>query len=366
VDELFLLDSDDEDNHKDPVEKPSKRFSVNHAGSGERPLPTHGTAVDTGRGGVEVVTANRDKTGQDVIEDMHVTKGSTKPVGAEGGILGAIQADAREQLVKGGAEEISAEDVKIVLRQVEEMSPKTKKRRSIFQRMEKEPEETATTRVVRVESGRRNNNKHMTIGGDPKEATGFNMTAAEAVQAVRSGSTSSKDGQGASSPSSPKNSLSAADRQPSFGRAASGLPTSIAYSSSQKNPVNLALGGDASPSSLPQHNSQMSVRTQGSQAEQAARGTVGQVLHEETEQDLMEDENMAPQLCLDSSRRLNGIIMARSRRAELVIMNLPDIWNHRDPAECEKYMSYCEALVSGLDRVLFVHSCGHEVFDINS
>ncbi len=47
-------------------------------------------------------------------------------------------------------------------------------------------------------------------------------------------------------------------------------------------------------------------------------------------------------------------------------MNLPDIWNHRNPDECEKYMHYCETLVEGLDRVLFVHSSGHEVFDIGA
>ena len=32
-------------------------------------------------------------------------------------------------------------------------------------------------------------------------------------------------------------------------------------------------------------------------------------------------------------KRLNTIIRARSRRAELVIMNLPDIWDHVDPKE---------------------------------
>ena len=63
-------------------------------------------------------------------------------------------------------------------------------------------------------------------------------------------------------------------------------------------------------------------------------------------------------------RRLNMIIQARSRRAELVIMNLPDIWDHEDPAECEHYVQCCESLVSGLDRVLFVHSSGYEIFNI--
>ncbi|CAD7935815.1 unnamed protein product [Amoebophrya sp. A25] len=65
-------------------------------------------------------------------------------------------------------------------------------------------------------------------------------------------------------------------------------------------------------------------------------------------------------------RRLNSIIQARSRRAELVIMNLPDLWDHTDPNECVKYLRCAEALVDRLERVLFVHGSGHEVFDIGS
>jgi len=62
-------------------------------------------------------------------------------------------------------------------------------------------------------------------------------------------------------------------------------------------------------------------------------------------------------------KRLNDEILKRSKRAELVIMNLPDIWGTaRD--EVEKFMAYCDTLTLGLDRVLFVHASGHEIFDI--
>jgi len=60
---------------------------------------------------------------------------------------------------------------------------------------------------------------------------------------------------------------------------------------------------------------------------------------------------------------LNQIIQPRSKRAELVIMTLPDLWSTED-SEIRKFMSYCDALTKGLDRVMFVHSTGHEIFDI--
>eukprot|EP00392_Amoebophrya_sp_AT5.2_P011785 g11870.t1 len=65
-------------------------------------------------------------------------------------------------------------------------------------------------------------------------------------------------------------------------------------------------------------------------------------------------------------RRLNSIIQARSRRSELVIMNLPDMWDHTDPGQCVKYLRCAETLVDNIDRVLFVHGSGHEVFDIGA
>jgi len=66
----------------------------------------------------------------------------------------------------------------------------------------------------------------------------------------------------------------------------------------------------------------------------------------------------------DSSKKLNAIIYGRSKRAQLVVMNLPDLWG-TGPEEVRRYMTYCDALTSGLDRVLFVHSTGHEIFDLS-
>jgi len=65
-----------------------------------------------------------------------------------------------------------------------------------------------------------------------------------------------------------------------------------------------------------------------------------------------------------SFAKLNEIVLSRSKRAQLVIMNLPDLWG-TEPEEVKSYMSFCETLTSGLDCVLFVHSSGHEIFDID-
>jgi potassium/chloride transporter 4/5/6 len=61
---------------------------------------------------------------------------------------------------------------------------------------------------------------------------------------------------------------------------------------------------------------------------------------------------------------LNNLILSRSKRAQLVVLNLPTVWG-TEPAEVKKFMSYCDTLTTGLDRVLFVHSSGHEIFDIH-
>lgn len=60
----------------------------------------------------------------------------------------------------------------------------------------------------------------------------------------------------------------------------------------------------------------------------------------------------------------NKIILSRSKRAQLVVMNLPSLWGTAVP-EVTKFMTYCERLTDRLDRVLFVHSSGHEIFDIH-
>jgi len=67
---------------------------------------------------------------------------------------------------------------------------------------------------------------------------------------------------------------------------------------------------------------------------------------------------------VESFSKLNQIIFTRSKRAQLVIMNLPGIWS-TEPEEVKKFMSYCDTLTKGLERVLFVHSSGHEIFDLS-
>eukprot|EP00397_Hematodinium_sp_SG-2012_P004422 GEMP01004434.1.p1 GENE.GEMP01004434.1~~GEMP01004434.1.p1 ORF type:complete len:740 (+),score=83.74 GEMP01004434.1:1706-3925(+) len=75
-------------------------------------------------------------------------------------------------------------------------------------------------------------------------------------------------------------------------------------------------------------------------------------------------DNTHEQARFESFRTLNGIIISRSKRAELVVLNLPEMWS-RDEPEAEKYMACCDILTEGLDRVLLIHSSGHEIFDIS-
>lgn len=64
-----------------------------------------------------------------------------------------------------------------------------------------------------------------------------------------------------------------------------------------------------------------------------------------------------------SFAKLNEMILLRSKRSQLVVMNMPDIWG-TDESEVKHFMTYCDTMTHGLDRVLFVHSSGHEVFEI--
>jgi len=64
-----------------------------------------------------------------------------------------------------------------------------------------------------------------------------------------------------------------------------------------------------------------------------------------------------------SFKKLNETILSRSKRSQLVVMNLPDIWGTEEK-EVNKFMTYCDTMTQGIDRVLFVHSTGHEVFEI--
>jgi len=67
----------------------------------------------------------------------------------------------------------------------------------------------------------------------------------------------------------------------------------------------------------------------------------------------------------EAFQKLNTLIYGRSKRAQLVVMNLPDLWG-TSPDEVHKFMSYCDTLTKGLERVLFVHSSGHEIFDLHA
>jgi hypothetical protein len=61
--------------------------------------------------------------------------------------------------------------------------------------------------------------------------------------------------------------------------------------------------------------------------------------------------------------RLNQVIVSRSRDSSLVLMNLPDIWG-TSAEDCASYMAFCECLIRGLDKVIFVQSSGSEVVRI--
>jgi len=66
---------------------------------------------------------------------------------------------------------------------------------------------------------------------------------------------------------------------------------------------------------------------------------------------------------IELGEKLGQIVHSRSKRAQLVVMNLPDLWGTEDD-EVRNYMRYCDVLTQGLERVLFVHSSGREIFDI--
>jgi len=66
---------------------------------------------------------------------------------------------------------------------------------------------------------------------------------------------------------------------------------------------------------------------------------------------------------LDAFRHLNELIFSRSKRSQMVVMNLPDLWSTTEE-EVKKFMTYCSTLTEGLERVMFVHATGQEIFDI--
>lgn len=61
--------------------------------------------------------------------------------------------------------------------------------------------------------------------------------------------------------------------------------------------------------------------------------------------------------------KLNQVILSRSNDSSLVLLNLPDIWG-TSTDDCISYMAFCECLIKGLEKVVFVHSSGSEVVRI--
>lgn len=68
---------------------------------------------------------------------------------------------------------------------------------------------------------------------------------------------------------------------------------------------------------------------------------------------------------VESCQKLNEVVLARSKLASLIVMNLPTQWG-TDCDEATRFMKYCDTLTTGLERVLFLHSTGHVIVDIAS
>lgn len=62
--------------------------------------------------------------------------------------------------------------------------------------------------------------------------------------------------------------------------------------------------------------------------------------------------------------KLNGVVLSRSRGAQLVLLNMPGPPRNRQGDE--NYMEFLEVLTEGLDRVLLVRGSGREVVTIYS
>jgi len=78
----------------------------------------------------------------------------------------------------------------------------------------------------------------------------------------------------------------------------------------------------------------------------------------------VKDQASSPFESIELCQKLGQIINSRSKRAQLVVMNLPDVWGSEDK-DVLNYMQYCDTLTQGLERVLFVRSTGREIFDIS-
>ena len=97
-------------------------------------------------------------------------------------------------------------------------------------------------------------------------------------------------------------------------------------------------------------------REEVSEEEEECESTLGDLLTPSPLQDSSESSG-------NVFERLNQVILSRSRDSSLVLMNLPDIWGS-EPDDCASYLAFCECLVKGLDKVVFVHSAGNEVVRI--
>jgi hypothetical protein len=67
---------------------------------------------------------------------------------------------------------------------------------------------------------------------------------------------------------------------------------------------------------------------------------------------------------MNTSVKLNELIVQKSHDASLVIINLPG--PPRNHADEENYMEFLDVLTEGLERVLMVRGGGHEVITIYS
>lgn len=61
---------------------------------------------------------------------------------------------------------------------------------------------------------------------------------------------------------------------------------------------------------------------------------------------------------IESARKINEIILNRSKEASLVITNLPPILEGQ---KAEEYLSFCSTLTENITRVLFIQNSSKEV-----
>ena len=60
---------------------------------------------------------------------------------------------------------------------------------------------------------------------------------------------------------------------------------------------------------------------------------------------------------------LNKVLLSKSANSSLVLMNLPNLWGLSEQ-DCLSYVAYCDCLTQGLERVIFAHGAGNEIFSL--